>query len=813
MDQSICVVDATKRNENIAMQYDPDHIALISAIENGEFDKTSEILARDRENRYVRSVGALQVTALQMAAWQGNIDLLNRLYKRGADINSVDKIGRCALYYAAYNGNTDVTKWLLQHGGYIDVKVGIYSCAKNVPYSSLTKSYLVGRRLPVPVCWGRTPLHEAVKNNHADVVRILVEGGADVNVRDERSITPLLLAGSAVNRDDLNEMTKFVEIVRILVAAKVFVNTVHPDTGTTALHHAAMLGSAEATKILLSNDAWPMYKCKSSGNTPLHIVASTGSIETLMVLLEAMPHHNIDTCDQINRTALHRASYQGYRECVRALISHGANLAAVTKTGVTAVDAISAHISRPLAFLTDVLDSCVRTTNNSPSEKYENITVDFGILAPKNQMQMAVVTAFIAAASDIRQLAILQHPVVETFLRLKWARLRILFFFLILVYLSFVISLSIYAIMLAHNDADHVVTRRLLAICSCILLIHNAIQIILEPKHYLRQLETWLSLICAMLSLVTSIAGEFVNCSKEETEPPYCIHWVLHSISIAILLSWMQMMLLIGRVPMWGYYALMFSTVLKNILKVLLAFGYLIIGFALSFAVLFYGDDQFHNLWRSIIRTVVMMMGEYDYDDLFDTKNDKNTFLPVTTRIVFVVFIMLVSIVLINLTIGLAVNDIQGLEKEGYIRRLLKQAEFIAHLERLTSHRIFRSNWLHPRLRMLLHSRRDIPTKITLLSRENYFHHLSHFTESPPKIPADLIEALFLLASKKSFENDNLADKNIEIGDTKLTSILSNLEEQIRELKTHCYRNLTSRKFSKRRGFKRRHVQKRFINI
>jgi len=71
-----------------------------------------------------------------------------------------------------------------------------------------------------------------------------------------------------------------------------------------------------------------------------------------------------------------------------------------------------------------------------------------------------------------------------------------------------------------------------------------------------------------MLSLMTSIAGEFVKCSKEEIESRHCVHWVLHSISIAILLSWMQMMLLIGRVPMWGYYALMFSTVLKNILKV-----------------------------------------------------------------------------------------------------------------------------------------------------------------------------------------------------------------------------------------------------
>lgn len=59
-----------------------------------------------------------------------------------------------------------------------------------------------------------------------------------------------------------------------------------------------------------------------------------------------------------------------------------------------------------------------------------------------------------------------------------------------------------------------------------------------------------------------------------------------------------------------------------------------------------------------------MMMGEYEYEELFNTENGKGTFLPVTSRIVFFVFTMLASIVLINLMIGLAVNDIQGLEKE-----------------------------------------------------------------------------------------------------------------------------------------------------
>ncbi|RLU16292.1 hypothetical protein DMN91_012052 [Ooceraea biroi] len=712
---------------------DPDHVELVSAIENGDFDRANEILTTDHENKYIHPVGVLQVTALQMAAWQERVDLLERLYEKGADVNVVDKIGRSALYYAAHNGNPDV--------------------------------------LPLPVCWGRTPLHQAVKNNYADVVRILVEGGADVNAKDERMITPLLLAGSAVNRDNHEEMAKFVAIVRILVTAKAFINIIHPDTGTTALHHAAMLGSAKATVILLSNGAWPMFKCKSSGSTPLHIAASAGSIETLTALLEAMQPHNIDTRDHLNRTALHKAAYQGHRECVRILVNHGCNLAAVTKTGVTVIDAIFAHIPRPLAFLTDILDSCVRTVNNSPLEKDENITVDFSILAPKHQMQMAVVTAVIVAASGIAQLAILQHPLVETFLRLKWARLRILFFVLLLVHLIFVIFLSIYAVMLVRDDPECVAIRRILLISSCILLIHNMIQVLLEPKHYLRQLETWLSLVCATLTLITSVAGEFFKCDVKSRD---C--WVLHSISIAILLSWMQMMLLIGRFPMCGYYALMFSTVLKNILK-------------------------FSDFWMSLVRTVVMMMGEYEYEDLLSAdEKGKAAFLPITSRIVFFIFILLASIVLINLMIGLAVNDIQALEREGHIRRLLKQAEFVAHLERVTSHKIFRSNWLHPRFKMLLHSRRDIPTKIMLTSRENYFPHMSHITDSQRVICADLIEPLLQLATKTSFQNDNLTDKNI--WDTKLSSMLINLEDQIRELKTHCYRSLVNQRASKICGFR-----------
>ncbi|XP_011169972.3 transient receptor potential channel pyrexia isoform X1 [Solenopsis invicta] len=557
---------------------DANHIALILTIKNGKFDDASKILECDDENKYVGPLGVLQVTALQMAAWQGNIDLLNQLCERGADINSKDKIGRCALYYAAYNGNTEVIKWLLEHGAHIDIKM--YSCTEDIgsdeyrirynPYAyhlRLTNSSLVGRQLPVPTCWGRTPLHQAVENNHADVVRVLVEGGADVNVKDENQITPLFLAGISVNRDNLNEMIKFLEIVGILVAAKASVNA-FPNSSITGLHVRVMLRSAAATKILLLNGVWPL---KNSGSMLLHIAARIGNIETLTILLEAMsPEFDIDIPDEENHTALHIAVYQGHRECAHTLISRGANLAAVTNTRATAVDAIFDYIWQPLDFLTDVLNSCVTTGKYYRiKKKYIYIKIDFSILVPEDQTQMAVVTAIIAAASNIKQLAILQHPVVETFLGLKWERLRIFFFVLIFIHLSFVIFLSNYALMIAQNDTDHVVTQTIVALWSCIFLLYNTIQVISKPKNYLRQLEPWLSFICAILSLITSIAGKFVKCSKEEIESRvHCMDWVLHSISIAILLSWMQMMLLISRVLMWGDYALMFYTVLKNILKV-----------------------------------------------------------------------------------------------------------------------------------------------------------------------------------------------------------------------------------------------------
>lgn len=59
-----------------------------------------------------------------------------------------------------------------------------------------------------------------------------------------------------------------------------------------------------------------------------------------------------------------------------------------------------------------------------------------------------------------------------------------------------------------------------------------------------------------------------------------------------------------------------------------------------------------------------------------------------TAHVIYFFFLVLVSLILMNLLIGLAVNDIQGLQIEGRVKRLRKQAEFVVYLEDIASNRI-----------------------------------------------------------------------------------------------------------------------------
>lgn len=84
------------------------------------------------------------------------------------------------------------------------------------------------------------------------------------------------------------------------------------------------------------------------------------------------------------------------------------------------------------------------------------------------------------------------------------------------------------------------------------------------------------------------------------------------------------------------------------------------------------------------------MTSEFDYDDLFKEINDTPSGI---LRLVFLLFVVFIAIVLMNLMVGVAVNDLQLLTHEGNLRQLEKQVKCLCMLETFFSKQRFGWVW------------------------------------------------------------------------------------------------------------------------
>ena len=74
-----------------------------------------------------------------------------------------------------------------------------------------------------------------------------------------------------------------------------------------------------------------------------------------------------------------------------------------------------------------------------------------------------------------------------------------------------------------------------------------------------------------------------------------------------------------------------------------------------------------------------MLMGEYDYTDNFV---ETETFW--LSKVIFVLFLVDMSIVLMNLVIGLAVSDVDYIKRESNVQRLMNETFTVMWLEQVS---------------------------------------------------------------------------------------------------------------------------------
>lgn len=184
-------------------------------------------------------------------------------------------------------------------------------------------------------------------------------------------------------------------------------------------------------------------------------------------------------------------------------------------------------------------------------------------------------------------------------------------------------------------------------------------QLISSPVHYFASPENWLEI--GLIGLTVSLlmgAGREVG-------------------ALATLISTWELVILMAQHPRMARDIEMFKTVTVNFVKFLTLYIFLILAFAFAFYVLFRGDEAFPSPQGALFKTVVMLTGEFEAAELPFASY------PVLSRLIFVGFIFLIVIILLNLLNGLAVNDTAEILSEAELVCLISRARLVAYAERM----------------------------------------------------------------------------------------------------------------------------------
>lgn len=156
---------------------------------------------------------------------------------------------------------------------------------------------------------GVTPLKDAAKYGHKDVVEHLLTKGANVNVKDGEGVTPLCSAAA-------NGRT---EVAQLLIAKGADVNA-QSNTGLSALHYAAVNGHKDVAEILITSGADVNHKDRNAVSI-LHMAAYRGHKDISILLINKGAAVNVKDGD--GDTPLASATKKRHKDVADLIRSRG----------------------------------------------------------------------------------------------------------------------------------------------------------------------------------------------------------------------------------------------------------------------------------------------------------------------------------------------------------------------------------------------------------------------------------------------------------------------------------------------------------
>ncbi|RZF33768.1 hypothetical protein LSTR_LSTR008027 [Laodelphax striatellus] len=705
------------------------------AVELGDISIVNLLIHDNRTD--VNKLDGTGSTALHAAARSSNIDVMIALLSQPKiNVNIANRKGLTPMHVAASQGTEEAVLCLLQHHN-IDIDNFKTAQGKSARDLILENFPELDSKLPT-VKDGESGEDLGKVNNLFNLLH---------KHEEETFVRAIQINTDAINDNDgfhtfLQYACDFGMFYTVghLLRLGADPNGTHSANRTTPIMLAAYKGYYNIVRLLVQNDCTKynpingetVLHCVIKGSTDVHVPLGASKedrdhYKCMDILLKGVPGHklNINCGDIKGNTPLHYAAKLNNKEFILLLLTSGAYVGQRNALGEPALADVSPKIFEKY------LDDCLTTNDKLPREDNYEIIFRYNFLAPPKVQKHEDITSsramlqiesnmkgmdeptdevisetepllYMSRSSDLRPL--LKHPVLTSFLHLKWHRIRCFFYCNLTFYIFFwmfltAYILTTYAAMKPEDDkpnSNHSSTNKsfmkrstqesipeamgdgfkffvlwlLVAFSLLVLIIRELFQLTVSPLRYFANPENWLEVCLIGVTLSILFCQSCVNSR--------------HQISaVAILLSWAELVLLIGRHPALSTNIEMLKTVSWNFLKFLAWYSILIIAFALSFFTLFSdseteGDENFFvDPATSVFKTVVMLTGEFDAGSIpFVTH-------PGTSHILFVLFVFLIAIVLFNLLNGLAVSDTQSIRADAELVGYVSRVKLVTYVESL----------------------------------------------------------------------------------------------------------------------------------
>ena len=289
--------------------------AIHDAVNRNDFAKVRELIENDK--LLVSTRNDKQETALSLAANKGNLEIVSYLVENGSDVNARNLSSNTPLYIAARRGHTEIVKYLIGH----DAVVNAYCESGHTPLHAAVSS-----KKPETV---KCLLEHGANANALDdqgepplingcwagvgipVFELLLNHGADINFRSQH------------NMNCINSLTSngHPDVVRFLIDKGADVNFVEVEDGTNALINAIVLGRENFIDCILPKVNNINLQDKYNKRTALHWATIKGNKSVVEKLLNAGADPNVR--DEKNVVAADYTVKYGFVELADLFISKG----------------------------------------------------------------------------------------------------------------------------------------------------------------------------------------------------------------------------------------------------------------------------------------------------------------------------------------------------------------------------------------------------------------------------------------------------------------------------------------------------------